>query len=348
MSEKLPRLSLIVLGGTITMTRSETGGIVPTLTAESLLAAVPQLADVADVVPASPFQKPGASLTLTDLAQVARLIAEGRKDGIDGFVVVQGTDTIEETAFVLDHIVGGDEPVVVTGAMRGPQAAGADGPANLLASAIVAGSDQARGRGALVVLNDEIHAARFVTKRHTALTSAFRSSFCGPVGIVCEGDAVFFAALQRAPFLQLPGDVMAPPVAILAAGLGDDGRLIPILPGAGFKGAVVEAMGAGHVPQDWSPRMGELAARMPVILATRVADGPVFRRTYGFEGSERDLIAKGLIPAGCLSAAKARLLLQILLASGVGKDEIAASFASASALADQRRIQLGGMKTLSA
>jgi L-asparaginase len=103
-------------------------------------------------------------LTLVHLRDVARLLNERLSGDIAGAIVVQGTDTIEETAFVLDCLVGGDKPVVVTGAMRGAEAPGADGPANLLASAIVASSPLARGLGALVVLNETIHAARFVQK----------------------------------------------------------------------------------------------------------------------------------------------------------------------------------------
>src|SRR4051812_45522040 len=185
----LAKVLLVSLGGTITMTRSERGGIVPTLTAADLVKAAPGIDAVAAIETFSPLRKPGPSLALDDLIEVARLLRERLAGDLDGAVVIQGTDTIEETAFVLDCLVDGPKPIVVTGAMRGPEAAGADGPANVLAATIVAASGAARERGVLVVLNDEIHAALFVQKSHTTLPSAFRSPLGGSAGLVIEGEA---------------------------------------------------------------------------------------------------------------------------------------------------------------
>src|SRR4051794_29381200 len=193
---------LVSLGGTITMTRSEGGGITPTLTARDLVSAAPGIDAVATIRTVSPRRVPGASLTLDDLIELSRLLEERLSGDVDGAVVIQGTDTIEETAFVLDCLVANPKPVVVTGAMRGAEAAGADGPANVLAATIVAASPQARERGALVVLNDEIHAARFVQKAHTALPSAFRSPLVGPVGLVVEGTAAFYTRTECVPVLE--------------------------------------------------------------------------------------------------------------------------------------------------
>jgi hypothetical protein len=166
-----PRILLVSLGGTITMTSGAGAGVVPTLTGADLVRAVPALANVADIEAVSPFRLPGASLTLANLREVARLLNDRLAGDIAGAIVVQETDTIEETAFVLDFLVDSDKPVVVTGAMRSAEAPGADGPANLLASAIVAGSQATCRLGTLVVLNDMIHAARFVQKASTFLPS---------------------------------------------------------------------------------------------------------------------------------------------------------------------------------
>ena len=155
-----PRLLVLSLGGTITMVPSETGGIAPKLGAAELVASVPALADVAEIEAHSPFRLPSPSLTPGNLIDVARTIEEGFAAGFDGAVVIQGTDTIEESAFILDLLVGGEKPVVVTGAMRGADAPGADGPANLLAAARVAAAREARGLGTVGVLNYDIHAAR--------------------------------------------------------------------------------------------------------------------------------------------------------------------------------------------
>lgn len=309
----LPHILLISLGGTITMTRSAAGGITPTLTAAELAAAVPGLDAVAQIETASPMTMPSASLCIDDVLAVAALADARLADDVDGVVVIQGTDTIEETAFLLELVVRSAKPVVVTGAMRGPQAAGADGPANLLAATLVAAAPEARGLGTLVVLNDEIHAARLVQKSHTALPSAFTSPLAGSLGLVVEGRPRFHLRPPPRPALLAVGAGADAPVALLRMSLGEDGRMLRQLGPLGYRGLVLEGMGAGHVPAIVAPLVGEVAAAMPVVLASRVASGPAFRSTYGFPGSEIDLLGRGAIPSGALSPLKARLLLALLL-----------------------------------
>lgn len=323
----LPRILLLSLGGTITMTRSLEGGIVPTLTAADLAGSVPGLAAVASIETLSPLRRPSAGLTLDDLIGVARTLNERLAGDLDGAVVIQGTDTIEETAFVLDSLVAGDKPVVVMGAMRGPESAGADGPGNLLAATIVAGSASARGMGVLAVLNDEIHAARLVQKAHTALPSAFRSPLAGPVGLVIEGEARIFLRARRSLTLTGPLTDEPAPVALLKMGIGDDGRLLAALPDLGFAGVVIEGMGAGHVPEALAEIVSTLIARLPVVLASRTETGPVFSRTYGYPGGEIDLLGRGALSAGILSGVKSRLMLQLLLRAGVDRADYGAYFA---------------------
>ena len=322
----LRRLLLLSLGGTITMVPSAEGGIAPRLGAAELVASVPDLARVAAIEADSPARLPSPSLTPGHLVDVAQRIAAAFAAGVDGAVVIQGTDTIEESAFLLDLLVAGDKPVVVTGAMRGAAAPGAEGPANLLAAARVAASDAARGLGTLAVLNDEIHAARFVQKSHTALPSAFTSPMAGPLGIVAEDRVRLFARVDRHPVLPLQDGPPAP-VALLRWAMGDDGRMLGALAGLGYAGAVIEGMGAGHVPADAAEAVGALAATMPVVLASRCATGPVFAETYGYAGGEIDLIRRGAIPGGTLSGPKARLLLGLALRGGGGRDATLGAFA---------------------
>ncbi len=318
-----PRILVLSLGGTITMVPSAQGGIVPTLGAAELVAAVPALAEVAEIEAASPFRLPSPSLEPAMLVELATRITAAFAAGIDGAVVVQGTDTIEESAFLLDLLVAGDGPVVMTGAMRGADAPGADGPANLLAALRVAASPEARGLGTLAVLNYDIHAARFVQKSHTALPSAFASPLMGPIGTVIEGRPRFYATIPRLPCWSA-ADGPPHPVALIRWAMGDDGRLLGALPDLGYAGAVIEGMGAGHVPADAAPLLGTLARQMPVVLASRCMTGPVFTGTYGYAGGEIDLIRRGLISAGMLSGLKARLLLGLALRTGTGA---AAAFA---------------------
>ena len=216
--------------------------------------------------------------------------------------------------------------MVVTGAMRGADAPGADGPANLLAAARVAAAPEARGLGTLAVLNYDIHAARFVQKSHTTLPSAFLSPLVGPLGAVVEDQPRFFVRVSRAPTLSL-SDGPPAPIALVKWAMGDDGRMLNALPDLGYAGLVVEGMGAGHVPADVAPILGDLAAKIPVALASRAMTGPVFTRTYGYPGSEIDLIARNLVPAGYLSGLKARLLLGFCLRVGKGAGAVAAAFA---------------------
>lgn len=320
-----PRLLVLSLGGTITMVKDQSGGISPKLGAAELVASVPALGEVAEIEARSPFRLPSPSITIGNLIEVARLINEGFGEGYDGAVVIQGTDTIEESAYFLDLLVGGEKPVVVTGAMRGAEAPGADGPANLLSAVRLAASLEARGLGVLVVLNYDIHAARFVQKSHTALPSAFGSPIAGPIGVIAEGRPYLFTRVVRNPTFTVPvgsssvsSPVSVPPVALLKVGMGFDGRLLKVVPDLGYAGLVVEAMGAGHVPADTASIFGEVAQRIPVVLASRAMTGPVFTETYGYPGGEIDLIARGLIPSGYLSGLKARLLLTLSLMCGGG------------------------------
>lgn len=322
----LPRLLFISLGGTITMVPSDSGGIAPKLGAAELVKSVPALADIAQIDARSPFKLPSPSLTTANLIEVARLIEEGFQSGFDGAVVIQGTDTIEESAFILDLLIDSEKPVVMTGAMRGADAPGADGPANLLSSAIVAASPDARGLGTLVVLNYDIHAARFVQKSHTALPSAFLSPLVGTLGVVAERVARFYARVTRNPSLPIAGGPPVP-IALVKVPMGDDGRILRTLPDLGFAGAVIEGMGAGHVHADVAPILGDLVKKIPVVLASRAMTGPVFTHTYGYPGAEIDLINRGLVPAGYLSGLKARLVLGLCLRSGASSSTVRDAFA---------------------
>ena len=326
MPSKKPRLLFLSLGGTITMVPSAGGGITPKLGAAELVASVPELGEVADIDAQSPFRLPSPSLTPANLVDVAAMVSNAFAQGADGAVVIQGTDTIEESAFLLDLLVDSDKPVVVTGAMRGADAPGADGPANLLSAAIAAASPHTRGLGTIAVLNYDIHAARFVQKSHTALPSAFLSPLVGPLGTMIEREAHVYVRVARTQCLSAGEDAPAP-IALLKMSMGDDGRLLKALPDLGFAGAVIDGMGAGHVLAEVAPILGELAGKMPVVLASRAMTGPVFTKTYGYPGAEIDLIKRGLIPAGYLSGLKARLLLGLVMRDRKGAGKVAGAFA---------------------
>ncbi len=322
----LPAVAVYSLGGTISATQTGGPGVEPSLTGEALVEDVPEIANVAEVSAESFRQLPGSELALDDLIQLSGEI-EGRIDeGSKGVVVTQGTDTIEETAFVLDLLVDTDAPVVMTGAMRNPTLPGAEGPANLLASVQVAVSEAVRGVGTVVVLNDEIHAARFVKKTHTSNPATFRSPLTGPIGWIIEGNVRVATRPVGHHHIALPPGTQARHVALYTVTLGDHGRLLSTIGQAGYEGLVIEAFGAGHVPSVMVEPLENLAEEIAVVLASRTGSGEVLRNTYGFTGSETDLLKRGLISAGMLDGPKARLLLSLLLRSGAGKQEIAGAF----------------------
>lgn len=330
MSEVNRRCVVFALGGTIAMTPAAGGGVVPALSGADLIAAVPGLADHGITLDVIDFKRvPGASLGFEDLLALRRAAAAALTNGADGVVITQGTDTIEETAYLLDLYHAERRPLVVTGAMRNPSMAGADGPANLLAAILTAVDEGSAGRGALVVFADEIHAARRVRKTHSTSGSTFQSPNGGPLGYVVEGQSRFLGQVTER-FLVPPPQAGFPRIGLVTVAFGDQGELLDGIESK-VDGLVVAGMGVGHVPEWLVSRLEELAAAMPVILASRTGAGPVLRKTYGFAGSERDLGRRRLIPAGFLDPLKARILLAATTAAGASRSQIAAAFAACGA-----------------
>ena len=266
-----------------------------------------------------------ANLALPDLVALAEDLERAFGEGAGGAVISLGTDTLEEVAFALDLLIGSDRPVVLTGAMRFANQPGSEGAANLKAAFEVASDPDAGGRGVLVVMNDEIHAARFVAKANTISTGAFSSAPFGPLGIVQEGRPVWaFRPNRRLGKIKAAG--ISPQVPVLTPGIGDDPKFLENFLSNPPDGAVVAALGAGHVPARLVAVLEKLAGQCPVVLASRISAGPTLRQTYGYPGAEMDLIARGLIPSGILNAAKAKIALQILLSSSQSIAQIRSAF----------------------
>ena len=309
------------------------------LTGRDLTDAVPGLADLGEELDVHDVQAvPSASLTFAQVLDVVHAASRAVEAGATGVVVSQGTDTLEETAYLVDLVWRHREPFVLTGAMRNPTLAGPDGPANLLAAARVAASAEARDLGALVTFNDEIHAARWVRKQHSTSTATFGSPNVGAIGHVVEGRVRVLARPQRLPPLPWPepARVAATRVALYTVSLDDDGALLHGVADT-QDGLVVAGFGVGHVSQSMAPMLGALAERMPVVLTSRTGSGSVLRHTYGAVGSEADLQRRGLINGGLLDPYKARVLLRLLLAAGVDQAELAEAFAAAVEPARVRR-----------
>ena len=255
--------------------------------------------------------------TIWDLrARVAELVED---DEVQGVVVTHGTDTMEETAYLLDLTVDTDKPIALTGAMRTASDVGYEGMANLLATIRVAASDTARGLGALVVMNQEIHAARHVSKTHTQSLDTFKSLGLGPLGRV-DGDKVVLerrVARQHIPCSRLNQDVYLVKLAV-----GMDVAFLRQLMARRAAGVVIEALGGGRVPPPWMPTIREAVQQgMVVVIASRCPSGRVYD-AYGYEGAYRDLDRAGVVFAEGVNGQKSRIMLMVALGEDRDREAI--------------------------
>ncbi|UOX85577.1 asparaginase [Amycolatopsis sp. FBCC-B4732] len=314
-------IAVATLGGTISMAPVADAGAVPRLGAAELLGGLGDLP--VDVLAETLAGIGSASM---DFATLLRCRDWGLRQDADGFVVVQGTDTLEETAYFLDLCWPSEIPVVVTGAMRNAGLLSPDGPANLRNALTVAADPRSRGRGALVTLNDDVHAARWVRKAHSSRLDAFTSAPAGPLGMVVEHAVHYFHPSPPRP-PALTGEDFGGLVPVVETGLDDPGEVLAHAAAQpGVRGIVLAATGAGHVSSGTADVVARLVDSLPVVVASRTGAGPTLRSTYGFHGSESSLIAMGATMAGWLDARKARILLRTLLASGADRDAIERGF----------------------
>jgi len=310
-----PAVQIIALGGTIAC-MPDTGvcGVTPGLTGADLVAAVPQLAGLAEVSARNLSNLPSTEIGVPLVIELARAIGAHEAEGVAGVVVTQGTDTIEETAFLLNLLHRGPVPVVVTGAMRNPSLPGADGAANLFNAVACAADPQCRDLGVMVAFDDMIHSAAWVQKRDTSSTGAFWSP--APLGWMAEGRPALYARPRRGAAFDLPRDATLPFVPILKPGLSDPPLLVEACVAAGAKGIVLDLAGGGHVHSAWLDPLTRAARDIPVVFSSRTRGGRVLSKTYGQIGGEIDLLARGLHGSGDLDVLKARLVLMLALMTG--------------------------------
>jgi len=304
-------------GGTIAMKIDPvTRAAVPALSAEELLASVPELPACTRIELHNLYNLPSAYMDPTRWCALTQTVSTAlARPEITGVVISHGTDTLEETAWWLDLTVDSDKPVVLTGALRNASEPNFDGSRNLLDAIRVAGEQQSRGKGSLVVMNQRIHAAREVTKIHTSSVEGFSSGESGTLGSV-EADRVLY---RRAPLgrQHLPlGAAAMPQIEIVPMYGGADGALIHAALEHGARGLVVQGLGAGNVNRPmYAAIRAALARGVPVVITTRVPHGRV-RPLYGWEGGGQSLLAAGALLGSELSAPKARILLMLLLQTG--------------------------------
>lgn len=321
----MKKIYVLATGGTIAGSAESgtatTGYQAGAIGVESLLEAVPEIRELADV-----SGEQIASIDSKDMTQEIQLKLARRCnellafEGIDGIVITHGTDTMEETAYLLSLLTCTDKPIVLTGAMRPATAISADGPLNLLDAVRVAVSEDARDRGVLVVTNNQIDGAHDVTKSHTMSVQTFQSPNGGALGSVDDGVVKFS---RRSAFTHLEGSLKLsenirelPDVRILYGYAGDDGLLVEAAVKNGAKGIVYAGMGNGSLPVSVEKKLAQAVKDgVMVVRSTRGYAGNVTLAESSYE--EADILrSEGLNPQ------KARILLQIALHQKLKKDEI--------------------------
>ncbi len=309
----MSRVAVVFTGGTISMRADGGRGNVPTLRGEDLLASVPGLSEVADIEPVDWGLVPASHLSFAQVLEIGRLLAGAlARPDIDGAVVVQGTDVIEETAFAWDLLPLGDKPTVVVGAMRSASQDAYDGPENLRNAVAAAASPSLVGQGVVVAMAGEIHGADDVRKTHTHAHATFRSPNLGPIGLVTDARVHVLRGRTPARLPRLP-EAAALPIPIVPVVLDEPP---PALPDEA-RAVVVAAAGAGNTPPaHLELARSVMATGVPVALTTRCPSGRPLPG-YAFPGGSSHWWEAGALFSGTLDAAKVRVLLALGLGAGL-------------------------------
>ncbi|MGY3778967.1 asparaginase [Isobaculum melis] len=308
----MKRILILHTGGTIAMSEDkETGKVMPNAT-NPLLAFSAMFKDNVDLIVEDIFQIPSPHITAKDMLLLKERIEQGVKmEQIDGVVITHGTDTLEETAYFLDITTDVSIPIVLTGAMRSSNEIGADGLYNFQSAIHVAASDVAKDKGVLVVMNDEIHTARYVTKTHTTNVATFRTPTFGPIGIIAKNKVLFFQeliTLEKHPMTAILHDVQ-----LVKAYAGMDSTIFHALAETKMDGLVIEALGAGNLPPATLPGIQNLIAKkIPIVLVSRCFNG-IAQDAYDYEGGGKQLQEMGVIFTNGLNGQKARIKLLVAL-----------------------------------
>lgn len=308
---------LVFTGGTISMRHDPAaGGAVPALAGRDIVELVPQLRDIADLEIDDFGSYPGPHMTVELMWSLRnRILHHVARPDVRGVVVTHGTDSLEESAYLLARSVASEKPIVFTGAMRTSSDLGWDGPANIGAAVRVAASDEARGEGVLVVMSDRVFAGLDVTKAHTHMLDAFESPGLGPLAVVDDGRVVFRRAIPS-PCEIVDAPELATPVDIVYAYSGADSRLLDASRERG-RGVVIAGMGRGNLPPEMVPGVERwIASGRPVVITSRSLRGRV-GHTYGYFGGGRRLHELGAIFAGSRRPQQARIDLMLALGAGI-------------------------------
>ncbi|EZZ61703.1 asparaginase [Staphylococcus aureus] len=320
----MKHLLVIHTGGTISMSQDQSNKVVTNdINPISLHQDV--INQYAQIDELNPFNVPSPHMTIQHVKQLKDIILEAVTNKYyDGFVITHGTDTLEETAFLLDLILGIEQPVVITGAMRSSNEIGSDGLYNYISAIRVASDEKARHKGVMVVFNDEIHTARNVTKTHTSNTNTFQSPNHGPLGVLTKDRVQFHHMPYRQQALENVNEKLNVPLVKAYMGLPAD--IFSFYSREGIDGMVIEALGQGNIPPSALEGIQQLVSlNIPIVLVSRSFNG-IVSPTYAYDGGGYQLAQQGFIFSNGLNGPKARLKLLVALSNNLDKAEIKSYF----------------------
>lgn len=310
----MKKVAVIFTGGTISMKVDQSlQAAIPALSGQEIMEKVTGIEKFATIEAIHYGSLPGPHISPERMLELGNLVRDQlEKEDITGVVLTHGTDCLEETAYFLDLYIDSDKPIVVTGAMRNSSELGYDGPANLAASICTVCSDESKGKGTLVVMNNQVNAADEVTKSHTLNLDTFKSMDFGPLGIVDQDQVIYYR--HRHSRQHIPADCLEEKVALIKSVSGMESDFIQYAVDQGYKGIVIEGMGRGNVPPGMVRGIDyALDHDIPVVLVSRCPMGRVLD-SYGYVGGGRELRNKGVILGDNLSGQKARIKLMLILA----------------------------------
>ena len=316
----MPKKILVLhTGGTISMQADASGAVVTSQ--ENPMNHVSNPLEGVEVHALDFFNLPSPHIKPKHMLALYQKIKE-ESDNYDGFVITHGTDTLEETAYFLDTMEVPHKPIVLTGAMRSSNELGSDGVYNYLSALRVASNDKATDKGVLVVMNDEIHAAKYVTKTHTTNVSTFQTPTHGPLGLIMKHEILYFKTAE--PRVRFDLDRIHGLVPIIPVYAGMTEELLDLLPVDQLDGLIIQAFGAGNVPKETSQKLNTLIQEgLPIALVSRCFNG-IAEPVYAYEGGGVCLQNSGVFFVKELNAQKARLKLLIAINAGLTGEELRA------------------------
>lgn len=320
----MKHLLVIHTGGTISMSQDQSNKVV-TNDINPISMHQDVINQYAQIDELNPFNVPSPHMTIQHVKQLKDIILEAVTNKYyDSFVITHGTDTLEETAFLLDLILGIEQPVVITGAMRSSNEIGSDGLYNYISAIRVASDEKARHKGVMVVFNDEIHTARNVTKTHTSNTNTFQSPNHGPLGVLTKDRVQFHHMPYRQQALKNVNEKLNVP--LVKAYMGMPGDIFSFYSREGIDGMVIEALGQGNMPPSALEGIQQLVSlNIPIVLVSRSFNG-IVSPTYAYDGGGYQLAQQGFIFSNGLNGPKARLKLLVALSNNLDKAEIKSYF----------------------